>query len=156
MRRFWRVLCRLWRMSSPRFLDDRRGVVAIEAAIIMPVFILAIGFAFDVWEAENLNTGANFAAESAAAVGARLLNQKSGAIASATQAAQSTYSANAGTVFFSTAKPTLGTITAYDQTGAATTDDTQAVSLGVSVSVTAPAWFPFFVPTLQSSATARS
>ena len=137
-------------------LRDPNGVVAVEAAIILPVFLLAVGFAFDLWEVESLNSGASFTAQSAAATGGRLLNQKAGAIDNATNAATASYRANAGTIFFSTATPTLGSIFAYDAGGNMTGDDAAAVSLGVSVSVTAPCWFPLMCTTLQSSATGRS
>ncbi len=107
-------------------------------------------------QAAQQNANVRFAANASAAIGGRLLHQQAGDIAAATQAATVAFNANKVLLTTFGSVPALGSIVAYDASGAATTDDGAAVALGVTISASAPACFPLGIPTLSTTATAQS
>ena len=139
-----------------RFGGEREGVFAVEFALLMPICIAALGWAIDIGQTMQIKQATQFAALASASVGGRSLNQQGGAIAAATLAVNKTFTANAS-LFMLGATPVLGTIQAYDATGAPTTQDAAATSIDVTVSASAPAIFPLLVgPTISQTAEARS
>lgn len=115
-----------------KFWKDQCASIAVEFAILAPLLATMAGGLLVVIQGQNLNNASTFAAQSSAAVGARQLKQQLGAIAAATSADQTTFTADQS-IFTLGASGSIVSITALDAGGATTSDDTKAVSLQVSV-----------------------
>jgi Flp pilus assembly protein TadG len=139
--------------------NDSKGTVAVESAICLPAFIVVLALSVATWQCIAQNTATAYVAGAVASACGRALTGKAGAISRAQQAAQSVYSANAapGGPFVMGSTPTLGLVSIFDISGAATSDDSAAATCGASVSATANSVFPAFgLSVFSASSAARS
>lgn len=130
------------------FAGDVRGVTAVEAGFILPLFCVAILGAVDVYQAMQQRSAVNFAATSAALIGGRTLKKSEPTTCDpAKAAAQAAYEAAVQSgIFMFGAQPSLGSMEC-------TNDNT---AMQVTVSSTSNALFPLIgLPQFSATVTVR-
>ena len=124
-----------------RFRRSQRASIAVEFALIAPVFIALIGFGMDLQQQAQMLASVRFVVQSSATAGASALNATGGTPDAATAKAQAAFTANA--VVFP-ASVTVSPLTITFANGLIT----------VAASASQSAYFPMFTDNISASAQA--
>ena len=130
-----------WRMKrsalrkARALARDRRGVFAIEVALLAPGIVFALGGALDVGQMMEQRSSTQYAAYASASAGARMLPDTTKARAAATDA-------------FATNKQVF--LADADASMVVTVD----VQITAAVDVVTPALFPILITSIHTTATA--